>query len=108
MTLPVHFAEHQGVEALPSIAAEAGDPAASDEAEAVPGRATFSAVRFGGWASARAWATPDSLTADEQSARQDERAGEQRGRVRTQESTRMFVHVLSLSRTLTPSSTCER
>ena len=36
MRLPVHSVEHQSVEALPSIAFDAGEPEASVEAVAVP------------------------------------------------------------------------
>ena len=43
MTEPVHSVEHQGVDALPSIAFEAGEPVTSLEAVAVtPGASAMS------------------------------------------------------------------
>jgi hypothetical protein len=54
VTEPVHWVEHQVVEALPSIALDAGEPAASVEAVAVPSSAMSSEVCDGLCSSAEA------------------------------------------------------
>ena len=54
MRLPVHSVEHQSVEALPSIALDAGDPDALVEALAVPVSAMFNEVWLCGEVSAAA------------------------------------------------------